>query len=71
MTNDQAIATENLKIQIERTGQVLNSLLIAWQEYEDAFGGIQAPVENYPFDQSLDEVAFAALGMTLADKAGA
>ncbi len=66
MTNEQAIATEALKLQIQRTKQTLHSLLLAWHEYEDAFGGIQAPVENYPFEHSLDEVAFAALAMELA-----
>ena len=65
--DEQGIATSMLKLQIQRTKQTLNSLLEAWHEYEEAYGGIQAPVENYPFEHSLDEVAYAALAMELVE----
>ena len=60
-----------LERQIALTKSQLNDLLKAWHEYEDAFGNVEAPVEGYPFSESLDEVAYAAQAMRLTTKIGA
>ena len=59
-----------LEREIALTKSQLNDLLKAWHEYEDAFKA-EAPVEGYPFSESLDEVAYAAQAMRLTTKIGA
>ena len=70
-TDQQVIAETNLKTQIRAVQNSLHSLLEAWHDYEDAFGNVEAPVEGYPFSESLDEVAYAAQAMRLTPQIGA
>ena len=63
----QRQTAETLANEIALTKSQLHDLLRAWHEYEDAHEG-EAPVEGYPFSESLDEVAYAAQAMKLTTK---
>jgi hypothetical protein len=63
-TQSEIMAVIELRRNLRLTGQALSELLDAWEAYETIFGG-QAPVEDYPFHQSLEEITCAAAGMRL------
>ena len=67
-TQAQREAAQDLKSEIRFTQRALGDLLAAWNTYQDEFNA-DPPVEGYPFSESLEEVAYAAAGMTFNDTA--